>query len=484
MKPVGRKRRIRPAIPRTINHSEPAVAAPSHPKAIQPRRRPWRLLVAAITFFVLSGLAWYGLTLYTALNKATSGAVASSHKNVVKSVKAQDSDPVNILLIGVGGENHSGGLLADSIMIASIDPKTSTVSLLSVPRDLYVSIPGYGKQKINAADVYGEKSTGPKGGGAVLLQEVLSTTLDIPIHYYVRVDFTGFKKIIDAIGGVDVTVEKAINDPFYPDDKTFGYKPFYISAGDHHLDGATALKYARSRETTTDFDRARRQQQIISAVRGKIFTADVLANPAKTTNLIQLIGSNVLTDMKADEIVQLGLLMKDVDGLKIQSQVIDNSTTQLLMDSQSSAGAYILVPRQAGGGFNDIQTFAHAYFASSRIQAENTKITIITSGGTSSQTGAVKQQLERAGFVVEVADGKAVGWPSSDKTSQLIRLTKTKKVSDKFLTDSYALPVKSTVSESIELETEPDYVMVIGSDFSKLVYKSVKTLPTPGASTR
>ena len=141
--------------------------------------------------------------------------------------------------------------------------------------------------------------------------------MGIPIHYWVKIDFDGFKDLVDAIGGIDINVEKAIYDPNYPKDGTYLYEPFSISAGQQHLDGNTSLKYARSRYTTSDFDRADRQQQIIYAIKEKALQTETILNREKISQILESLKNNIETNITIKELLTLGSLAGDYSSDKI-----------------------------------------------------------------------------------------------------------------------------------------------------------------------
>jgi anionic cell wall polymer biosynthesis LytR-Cps2A-Psr (LCP) family protein len=157
----------------------------------------------------------------------------------------------------------------------------------------------------------------------------------------VRLNFTAFEKLIDEIGGIDIYVEKTINDPKYPDEGT-GYDPFYLSAGQKHLDGKTALKYARSRHGTGDFDRAERQQQVILAARDQVVQLDQLPRLiANGPDILSALGSSVQTDLTFDQAVQLAQIVNAIPREGYRSAVIDQTYTQ---PYTTSTGAQVLIP--------------------------------------------------------------------------------------------------------------------------------------------
>src|SRR3990167_1741578 len=215
----------------------------------KPRRIAQKIIAGLIVAFaVFLGLASYhvvrsGNAVFAGLNdssffKEIIGFIQSGDKKLV----GENEDRVNILLIGIG---HEGGLLADTIILANIKPSTKEVALLSIPRDLTVNIPGYGDRKINNANAFGETDNLP-GGGGMFTARILSNVLNTSIPYYVRVDFSGFKKLVDDAGGVNIDVDKSFTDYEYPT-TNFGYQTISFKQGPQKMDGDKALKYTRSR---------------------------------------------------------------------------------------------------------------------------------------------------------------------------------------------------------------------------------------------
>lgn len=180
-------------------------------------------------------------------------------------------DIVNILLIGVANENISRPGLADSIMILSVNRDLGFASIVSLPRDLWVYVDGHGMNKINTAHFYGESDPDPDITGASLLKDTIRYNLGVEIDYYARVNFIGLKDIVDLLGGVSLTVDCSLQDwkiiDFYGDKQDEdNWELFTLEAGYRKLDGETALWYARSRRTSSDLDRGRRQQDLLRGI--------------------------------------------------------------------------------------------------------------------------------------------------------------------------------------------------------------------------
>lgn len=416
---VVRRKKVWSEKPVIAEHQDSTPAAPvftyEKPQKKSWRAWPWRKLAGGGGALVAAIVVFFGLKILFATNKiitrnATGSAPALAGSIDPTKLKGEGDGRVNILLMGIGGTGHDGPYLSDTMMIASIDPQTKDVALLSVPRDLWVSIPGYGSAKINAADSYGEAYRYPGGGGA-LAKNTVSKVLDIPIHYYVRVSFNGFKQGVDSVGGVDINVDKALYDPLFPLGETGRTKTVNISTGLHHMDGNLALDFARSRETTSDFDRAHRQQLVLLALRQKALSIGTLTNPAKLLGLINTAGDNVKTDLQPGEIQKLASIAKDIDQSKVQQKVLDTSPNGFLTDS-NIGGGYVELPKS--GNWDDIRNFVHSFFADNYIKNENASIEVQNGTKRSGLAGTVAAVLKGYNYnVTKVTTAANQNYPST-----------------------------------------------------------------------
>jgi LCP family protein required for cell wall assembly len=246
----------------------------------------------------------------------------------------QGTERMNILLLGIDQRPNEdpNTTRTDTMIVFSLDPATKTAGMLSIPRDLYVPLPNRGQDRINTAHVY---------GGPGYASKAVEYNLGIPIHHYVRVNFNALTTLVDLVGGIDIYVDEDINDPAYPD-QGFGYDPFVISAGWHHLDGAIALKYARTRHGSSDFYRMRRQQQVIMALRDRVLSTDAVTKLLPNAPQILLtLKTAIDTDLSPSEIVQLALWAKDLSSDKIARVVVDESSVQ---SWTTPNGGSVLVP--------------------------------------------------------------------------------------------------------------------------------------------
>lgn len=321
------------------------------------------------------------------VQKVTKGNV---FENIVRSLpgvsntlKGEKEGRVNVLLLGMRGANDpSGGLLADTIMVASIFPEKNAVSLVSIPRDLYVIIPGTNdQQKINYAHYAGEENG--KGQGLEITKQAVANVTGLEIHYAVSIDFAGFQQLVDSLGGLDIYLnepfieanqfhEERVCDPsvFTVPSGNFEIKKsgrtgkikaqyplcynayeecggiFQLPAGDVHLDGITTLCYVRSRYSSTDFDRARRQQEIIKQIKVKALSLGTLTDFSKVNAMMDALGNNARTDMAAWEVKALWDLEQKMSSPEIKQGVLENSEEGMLYAPENTGAAgYILLPR-------------------------------------------------------------------------------------------------------------------------------------------
>ena len=269
------------------------------------------------------------------------------------SLKKTD-DHINVLLLGIGGGTHDGPNLTDTIIFASIDKKTNKINLISIPRDLWVpDLNG----KINTAYALGQNKG--KGEGLVLAKAVVSKILNQPINYALRIDFNGFVKAVNLVGGLDVYVDRSFDDYQYPipgkKNDLCGhtkdeiqrmatasagmsnlqmfpcrYMHIHFSKGLQHMNGTQALEFVRSRHAVgpegTDFARSKRQEKIIRAFRKKLFSLQILLNPAKLIQLYQTLKNSIDTDVKESEFGSFIKLAQQMKNANIQTSVLATST--------------------------------------------------------------------------------------------------------------------------------------------------------------
>lgn len=359
-------------------------------------RRIFFTVLLLILFAAISGTAFMVWKISSVSQKITINNAGSSLMENIQSVVApmissehkplrgEEEGRINILLLGAAGENSPGKNLTDTIMIMSINTRIKKIALLSLPRDLYVSVPETKfHTKINSIYQYGLSND----AGADYIKQVIKDVTRLDIHYFLVLDFDGFKKIIDDVGGINVSVERDIFDSRYPG-PNYSYETFEIKKGLHNMDGATALKYVRVRhdDPEGDFGRAKRQQQVIQSTKNKIFSLRTFLNVLTLNSMLNTLEKNLKTDIRLDEIDSFIWWSKQVDSQNINNAVVDAwKKDSLLKVSHVFYGgtrAFILVPRV--GNFSEVEDLAENIFdlnklreRRGKIEGEDSKITLI-----------------------------------------------------------------------------------------------------------
>lgn len=377
--------------------------------------------------------------------------------------------------MGRGGDNHPGGLLTDSIMLISIDSNKEAIAMLSIPRDLLVPIENHGEDKINSAFTSGYNDYMSKdcesknkrdcrdkalSAGANLTRKSISEITGLEIQYYVMADFEGFEKAVDKIDGIDINVKKDLYDPLYPDEKMEGYNPFFIKAGQHQMDGATALKYVRSRQTSSDFARSERQQQVITAIKEKTFKLGFLSNPKKIIDLISILSHHLRTDLSPADINALASLINDSENNKIISKVLSNDSDGPLA-SDSSNGTYYLTTKT--GDFDQIKNIAQNIFSEEESVIENAKIEVLNGTNTTGRAGKLAELLQELDYQIVKIDN------SNENYEKSIIINYSKDANKKTL----EFIKKGLRAEVIEKSDKPssgaDISVIIGDDYRGFV---------------
>lgn len=340
-----------------------------------PIRLPlWALITLVLLFCV--GLVWSTLWLFRTVRETASawevssepdfGVVEEPQPDTLVAVAepeittSEDTTPllavpsslqawsgterISLLLLGIDQRcDEEGPTHTDTMMVASIDPLGKRLTVLSLPRDLWVEIPGFQVDRINQAYYLGQAYEYP-GGGQALAIETVESVLGLPIDHYLAINFDAFVETVDLIGGIVIDVPDAIDDPTYPD-RCYGYEPFRIGAGEQRLDGASALKYARTRATFGgDVDRAGRQQAVVLAVRDQVTQLGMIPQLiSQSPQLWQTFQKNVRTDLTLNEIIQLALLGQEIPRENIQTAVIDYS---YVYNETTPDGRQVLVPNR------------------------------------------------------------------------------------------------------------------------------------------
>jgi len=368
------------------------------------------------------------------------------------------TERVNLLLLGVDERPQENGMArTDTMMLLTLDPTTLQAGVLSIPRDLWVPIPGYNQGRINTAHRLGELYNYP-GGGPALARETVELNLGVPIQYYARLNFQGFVDLVDLVGGIDIYVPEAINDPLYPD-HNYGYDPLYIEAGQHHFDGAMALKYARTRHDSNDFQRADRQQQVLLAILERVTNLNMLPQLApRFGELYDIMGESINTNLTLDEVLALAGLAIKVDRSQIRFAVIDETCTE---DYITPEGAQVLIPLRDRMREVRDYVFGAAEIAQQTVEQENATIGVLNGTERIGLAASTTEYLQTQGVTVTTF-GNA---DRSDYATTSIVLNRSKPQTAARLVALLGLP-QTAIINTPNSAAGQDLLIILGADYA------------------
>ncbi len=480
--------------------TRPALAQPPKSPSVTPRgpgdsarpplrpvhhKKRWskkKIVLLVLLPFVVVGI-WLGI-------KFGYNATRIFHGNIfdiltTTKLKGEAQGRVNILLAGNSADDigHNGGDLTDSIMIISIDTHNHKALLLSIPRDTYVDIPSYGHAKINEAYVAGEtqgfSDSGYPRGGMGLLEKTIYQSLGIKTQYYALVNYSALRDSVNAVGGIDVHIQSSDKRGLYDPSRDYATRGIMVklSNGDHHLNGEQALDLARARGdargsygyANSDFTRTANQRLMLLALKNKIFTSGVLANPVKLSSLADALGSNIKSDMKLDEVKRAYALLKDIPNGSITSSGLNAiQGTNYLMPYRTSSGESALAPTAGVDDYSDIVNALHRLLSTNPIIQENAKIVVLNATDELGLAAKNKQKLEDMYInVTNVSDAKA-----TQPTSQIINIAGTSMPKTLAALKKIYGPNVTTTSPYTAQYPDADFVVLVGQDKTSAAAKT------------
>jgi LCP family protein required for cell wall assembly len=474
-------------------------------------RLPNRRIVVAIGIvLILAVVAFAGLRLYQF-------AKISSHSgigDILGLAQNQDDTPgtlaykihhgerVNILMMGYGGAGHDGGYLADSIMVISVQG-TDRVAMTSVPRDTYAKIKAFSNGgeyagKINAAyEIPMSKGAfGPLkpdyspdfNGGGKLASQVVGDYLGVHIDYWVGIDFTAFKKVVDAIGGVDINNPYVLDDDQYPLGETGGYTHVHFDAGQQHLNGDRALIYVRERHADSDFGRSKRQQQVVAAIKDKVLSANAIP---QIPTLMDALQENVHTSLSPNDIRAFSGILNKINTSDTHHVSLDSSNWQY--STLDPSAGYILLARDKS--MNSLRHYIANELPNPKVLGEKANVQIASTSGQASNgdslAGIMTGSMAMLNFtMVSPATGSAAPATTEVHDYSGGKGTETAKWMAAYFggivttesPGSKPSPVGGAVTTpgaSPAPATSPDIVVVLGKDFSTNFDQAERPVYTP-----
>ncbi len=438
----------------------------------------FRRVGLAATVLIIAGGSYFGVKLYlTGRNVLQGGVSAPALASTVDAsqLSGEGDGRVNVLLIGKGGDNHPGGQLTDTLLIASIDPVNKKAAVVSIPRDFWMKVAGTSSyQKVNSVYNLGkEKSTAKtknqeETDGVKLLSDTMSQTLGIPIQYYAMFDFTGYKELVDTVGGIDIKIDEPIFDPNF--DGQYGRNALRLPAGNVHLSGTQALLLGRARGVaggygvSSDFDRNENQRKMIVALKDKLLSSGTYTNPVKINQLVTTLGDNAKTSFSAGEIIRLNQIFKQIKPADIAS--IDFVTPPNdLLTTGNIAGQSVVYPKAGITNLGPIQNYLRNTLKDGFLQQESAKVAVYNDTNISGLAGKQAEILRSFGYTVTTVTD-APGKQNSPTTTVVDLTGGTKKFTKRYLEQRFKVTAIAKPA-NVQIPADPttvDFIVIVGQD--------------------
>lgn len=398
------------------------------------------------------------------------GAPALASNIDINTLRGEGDGRVNILLLGIGGPGHDGPDLTDTMLLASIDPINHKAALLSIPRDLWVKIPGNGYQKINAAYSDGKQESkaktlaGQEQDGLKLLDQTLEPVIGVPIHYHVVVDFAAFKQTVDVLGGVTLNVTDELYDPTIAWENN--WNPVIAKPGLQTMHGQQALLYARSRETSSDFARGERQRALLVAIKDKVLTVGTFSNPVKVSQLLDSLGNNVFTDFSVGDSGRLYQIGKGIGSNSITSLDFVTPPHNIVTTGDIN-GLSVVEPKNGTFDYTAIQSYVRNALRDGLIAKENAAVAVYNAtdkAGLAASTGGL---LKSYGYnVTTVTNAPTATNPAKTTLVDLSRGVD--KYTRHYLEQRFNVTAvaKLPASSGITPQAGTSFVIILGEDAS------------------
>lgn len=424
-----------------------------------------RFALICLAAFLVSG-AWLGLKGYSTLKKVFNGegqgAIAFNSEVSPEDLNSEGDGRINILILGKGGEGHDGGQLADTLIIGSVDPRGKTAALLSIPRDLYVSVDGFWQMKINAVYANAKARAIQEGSsqdqaesiGLKKIEDVVSDYFGVPIHYHVMVDFTAFSQAVDAVGGVEVEVNKALYDGTMS-------PPLRVESGTQQFDGDLALRYARSRYTSPrgDFDRAERQRELIVGLQKKVLSLGTFSNPLRVAQLMDALSDNVVTNLSLGEAMALYDLGEQIGPDRIASlSLVDDP---VLLTTGNIGGASVVYPVAGINNYDEIKSYVRNSLRDGFINEEDASIVILNGSEKQGLASDVSDELSAYGYNITRFENAVAQYD----TTTIYDISQQKSFTRAYLENRFNLTTNNSGIPEGELDYQADFVIILGSDY-------------------
>lgn len=383
----------------------------NEPKPPRPKRSGWKIAMVIIVGIILLFGGFIFVRASNLVDKIFVGNQQSLYSKISDLLSAGSSSKligekdgqINILLLGIGGPGHDGPYLSDTIIVAQIKPKEQKATLISIPRDYYVNTKEFGQGRINAifANSYNKNKDWSEAGEATI--DVVERMSGLTIPYFAVIDFAGFEKTIDLLGGVEIQIDRTFTDYTFPNNSGGYIPPVTFTEGIEQMNGRRALIFARSRHAAgpegSDFARGLRQQKIIQAAKAKVVSLNLVADAKKVNELFTIVGEHFHTNLTPGEMIRLYGIGKDFGQDSLISLSLDPETGLVCPKILEDTGAFVLTVC-SGKTPQNISDFFLNSFSSGALNAEKAVVWLADSTVSQKLYKSAEKELTSLGLTV------------------------------------------------------------------------------------
>lgn len=444
---------------------------PKPPKRSNPRRK-WKWFLGILAVLILVFGIFVAARASGLINKIFIGQNSSIYSRISDLISSstggtklegENDGQVNVLLLGIGGPEHDGPYLTDTMILVQMRPKDKKATLISIPRDFLTNTKEIGQRKINAvfAESYSRSKDWNSAGESI--RQVVSKMTGLDIPYFAVIDFKGFEKTVDQLGGVDIQIENTFTDYTFPDNGLGYIPPVTFKEGQEHMDGKRALIFARSRHAAgsegSDFARSARQQKIIYAVKSKVESLNIVADAGKINEIFSIVGQHFHTNLTPGQMLHAYNLTKDFPKENIINLSLDPEGGVICPQTLEESGAWVLTICP-GKTTNDLQDYFKNSFSTGQLTSEKATVWLADSSTTGKLYKQAEKELTNAGIrVLKVLYG---GQPL---TQNVIYSVNHKPATSDFITSKLNASSVSLPPPGIKIDSSKvDVIVILGSN--------------------
>ncbi|MEA3357548.1 MAG: LCP family protein [Patescibacteria group bacterium] len=430
--------------------------------------------ILAIALCVIGTLGFFGHKAYSTLKESgfninPFAALQNLLTEEQPELKKDENDMTSALIVGLDTRPSEPGLQnTDTVIVATFNHNTNNITMISIPRDMWVEHPKHPGYSTKINGIYNLCEAVEDDTGMECLKDVAETVSNLEIQYYGIIDIAGGVELIDTLGGVDVDIENTFTDYMFPT-ATGGWEVVSFEEGTQHMDGETAMKFARSRHSMmnsegTDFARASRQQRLITAVKEKVLSMETYTNPIKIFDLIDSLGKSItVSEITSDDIQAAYNVVQKSDSGATYTTVLNPASGNWTLITEDPSTAYVLFPQAGENNWIDVHSFIASFITNPAMYDESASIYVYNGGlGYNESYNKYLEFVEQYPYL-EIVFGGNIGLQTLSDTTVASFSDSMKYATIKEVEDFFQIKHVSDIPEGIANLYGEDIVVVLGT---------------------